>query len=56
MRENTIALRRIAEQNQIDARQARSQAVLVEKNSQSMTKIAYVTTIYLPANYIAVSL
>ena len=54
MRANTIALRRIAEQNQRDARQVTRQAELTQKSSQSMAKIAYMSMIYLPANFIAV--
>jgi hypothetical protein len=54
MRANTIALRRIAEQNQRDAREVTRQAELTQKSSQSMAKIAYMSMIYLPANFIAV--
>ena len=54
MRANTIALRRIAEQNQTDVQHAKKQAEVSQKNSQSMTKIAYMTMFYLPANFIAV--
>lgn len=56
MRANTIALRRIAEQNQTDIRQAKEQGEILQKNSQSMTKIAYMTMLYLPATFCAVSI
>jgi hypothetical protein len=56
MRENTIELRRIAQQNQVDARESKLQAEIAQKDSRSMTKISYMTMIYLPANFIAVSL
>ena len=56
MRANTIALRRIAEQNQTDMRQAKEQGEISQKNSQSMTKIAYMTMLYLPATFCAVSI
>lgn len=55
MRANTIALRRIAEQNQIDIHQAQVQAEISRRNSESMTKIAYMTMCYLPATFCAVS-
>ena len=54
MQANTIALRQIAEQNQQDAQEVTRQAELTQKNSQSIAKIAYISMIYLPANFIAV--
>jgi hypothetical protein len=56
MRANTIALRRIAEQNHADAQHAKMQSELAYKSSRSMTKIAYLTMIYLPASFVAVSI
>ncbi|KAK5739651.1 hypothetical protein LTR17_005135 [Elasticomyces elasticus] len=53
VRSNTIALRRIAQQNQIDIAEQKKQSASARKESQSMAKIAYMTMLYLPAAFTA---
>lgn len=52
---NAIALRGLAWQSQCDAQKAKQQTELSQKDSRSMTKIAYMTMLYLPASFVAVS-
>ncbi|KAK3642884.1 hypothetical protein LTR56_010481 [Elasticomyces elasticus] len=55
VRSNTIALRRIAQQNQIDIAEQKKQSASALRESHSMAKIAYMTMLYLPAAFTAVS-
>lgn len=54
MRQNTIELRRIAEQSQAESEHAKKQAELSAKNSIMATRIAILTMIFLPPTFIAV--
>ncbi|KAK4955196.1 hypothetical protein LTR10_007391 [Elasticomyces elasticus] len=53
VRTNTIALRRIAQQNQFDFEQQKRQSASARKESRSMAKIASLTMLYLPASFMA---
>ncbi|UKZ54896.1 hypothetical protein TrVGV298_008710 [Trichoderma virens] len=53
MRANTIALRRIAAQAQVESKHAKAQSESSAKNAVTATRIAILTMIYLPPTFVA---
>jgi hypothetical protein len=51
---NNNALRKVAQQNQIEYQQAKKQSELSLKNSHTATMIANMTMLCLPATFVAV--
>lgn len=52
---NTIAYRRIVQQNDEGNKNVQELAMASRKDAEEMRKLAYLTMIYMPGNFIAVS-
>ena len=56
LRTNTIALRRMAELNGKEAAQVKALAQASQRDAHDMKRVAYLTMVYLPPTFAAVSI